>query len=125
MAVETFLGRLVVVRYDRQGVVGARFPGIGGKLDRLGGGVRAGAGNDGDALCGVVHRGLDQQPVLVPVHRRRFTGGADHDDAVGAFLDMPVDQPAECVKVERAILLHGSDDCDQAALQRRHFQNFP
>ena len=61
------------------------------------------------------HRDADQLLVLVEVDGRRFAGGADHHDAVGAFGDVPVDQLSEAREVERAVLVHRRDDCDQAA----------
>ena len=46
MLVEAFLGRLVVVGHHQQAGVDADLLGLAGGLDRLGGAVRAGAGDD-------------------------------------------------------------------------------
>ena len=70
--VQPLLRRLVVVRDDRQAGVGADLLGVTRELDRLRGGIAAGAGDDRDAAGGVRDRGLDQQAVFVDVDRRRF-----------------------------------------------------
>ena len=63
----------------------------------------------------MLDRDADELLVLVDVDRRRFAGGADDDDAVGAFGDVPVDQLPKRGEVERAVLVHRRDDRDQAA----------
>ena len=50
--------------------------------------------------------------MLVDVDRGRFARGADDDDAVGAFGDVPVEKGLEAGNVERAVRLHGRDDRD-------------
>ena len=65
-------------------------------------------------------RGIDQQAVLFEIDRRRFAGGADDDDAVGAFADVPVDQLAKSIEIERAVIAHRRDDCNQTALELGH-----
>jgi hypothetical protein len=50
------------------------------------------------------------------IHRRRLTRGADHDDAVGAFADVPVHQAAQARQIEAAVLVHGGDDGGNGAL---------
>ncbi len=116
MPVHAFLRRPVVVRHDLQRRVGAGFLRIAGQFDRLDGRVAAGAGDDGNAPCRMVDRDLDQFAMLVHGDRRRFAGGADDDDAVGAFRDVPVDELAQARQVETAVGVHGSDDCYDAAL---------
>src|SRR5690606_29421188 len=44
-------------------------------------------------------------------------GGAHHADAIGALLDMPVDEFAQRVVVDTAVVVHGSDERDDAAAQ--------
>jgi hypothetical protein len=115
MLILTFLGRLVVVGNDGKLGGGAVLLRRLGELDRLGGRVRAGAGDDRNAAARVLDRDADQLLVLVEIDRGRFTGGADHDDAVGPLGDVPVDQLAEARQIEPAVLQHGCDDRDQAA----------
>ena len=62
---------------------------------------------------------LDQLAVLVEVDRRRFAGGADDDDAVRAFRDVPVDQTTQRVEVEPAVFGHRRNDGYQAASQHK------
>ncbi len=105
-----FLRRLVVVRDDREAGGGAVLLRRLGELDRLGGRVAAGAGDDRDAAARMLDRNADQLLVLVEVDRRRFARGADHDDAVGALLHVPVDQLAKARQVEPAVFQHRGDD---------------
>src|SRR5260221_11434950 len=57
--------------------------------------------------------------MLVEVDRGRYARGADHDDAVGAVDNVPVDELSEAREVEPAVLLaprfHRGDDCHQAS----------
>ena len=76
----------------------------------------------GHASGGMLDRGLDEQAVLVEIHRRRFARGADDDDAVGAFGDVPVDQLAKRLEIERAVFLHRRHDRNQTTLQSRHVE---
>ena len=48
--------------------------------------------------------GGDDALVLVVVERRRLAGGADRGQAVGPLLDVPVDQPAQGVEIDLAVL---------------------
>ena len=115
VAVLAFLRRLVVVRHHGQACGRAGLLRRFGQLDRLGGRIAAGSRNHGDAPVGMLDRDADQLLVLLDVHRRRFAGGADHHDAVGALGDMPVDQAPEARHVEATVLVHRRDDCDQAS----------
>jgi hypothetical protein len=73
----------------------------------------------GNAPARMLDREPDQLLVLVDVDRRRLAGGAHHHDAVGALLDVPVDQPLERPRsrgVRPALpRLHRGDDGDQAS----------
>ena len=103
MLVHAFLRRLVVVGHHRQAGLRARLLGRLGQLDRLRGGIGAGARNDRHAPGGVLDRDADQLPVLVESDRGRFAGGADDADAVRALGDMPIDQAAKRIDIERPI----------------------
>ena len=115
--VHPFLRRLVVVRHDLEGGIGAHLLGIGRQLDGLGRGVAAGTRNDGDALVGLLDRHADQLTVLFHRHGRRFAAGADDHDAVGAFGDVPVDEPPQRGIVDAAVFVHRRDERDDAASQ--------
>ncbi len=69
VAVQPFLAGLVVVRHDREARVRTRFLRVLGKLYRLAGGIAPGAGDDRHPSGGMIDRGLDEQIVLVKVHR--------------------------------------------------------
>jgi hypothetical protein len=49
------------------------------------------------------------------VERCRLAARADHDERIGAFLDVPVDQFAERRQVETAVFEHRGDDRGDAA----------
>ena len=95
MAVQAFLGGLVVVRRYQQAGIGTGAFGATGQLDRLGGGIGAGAGNHRQAPAGVFDRDADDLAVLVHVERRGLAGGTDDHQRVGALLDVEVDQAAQ------------------------------
>ena len=65
------------------------------------------------AACSTVDS--DQLAVLVDIDRRRFAGGADDDDAIRALAHMPVDQAAQGIQIEAAVLVHGRDDGDNGS----------
>ena len=119
--VQAFLRRLVVVRHHRQPGLGARCLRAFGQLDRFGGRVRAGSRNHRHPPGGLFDRGADQQAMLVVADRGRFAGGADDDDAVRPLCDVPVDQAAQRVEIERAVVRHGGDDRNQASSGRIYF----
>jgi len=115
MPVQAFLGGLVVIRHHRKAGVRAGFLRRFGQFDRFGRGIPPRARDDRNAALGVVDGNLDEFLVLVEVHRRRFTGCPDDDDAVGPFVHMEVDQAAKPAQVEPAVVLHGRHDCNQAS----------
>ena len=102
--VQPFLGRLVVIGRHDQHRVGARHLGVLRQLDRLGGRVRAGAGDHRHAAVDLVDAPLHHLLVLVMTERGALAGGADRHQPVGALGDLPVHQVAECLFVERAVL---------------------
>ena len=53
---------------------------------------------------GPLDDGGDDALVLVVVERRRFAGGADRGEAIGPLLDVPVDELAEGVVIDLAVL---------------------
>ena len=92
VAVDAFLGRLVVVGRDQQRAFGARLLRRPGEVHGLAGGVGAGPGNDGDpAPCRTHHR-VDDRVVLGVVQGGRLSGGAARDQRVGALLDLELHQ---------------------------------
>ena len=101
--VEPFLRRLVVIGRDDQHRVGARLLGVLRQFDRLGGRIRAGAGDHRHPALGLIDAPFHHLLVLVMRQRRALAGGADRHQAVGALADLPVHQVAECLLVERAV----------------------
>ena len=71
------------------------------------------AHRNGHATRHVLNGGADELAMLIHVHSGRLAGGADDDDAVGAFGDVPVDEAAQAGEVQAAVVLHGRDDGDK------------
>ena len=74
-----------------------------GELDRLLGGVRAGARDHGNAALGLLDAPGNHLPVLFVRQGWAFAGGADRDEALGAFGDLPIHQTPEGFLVDRAV----------------------
>mmetsp|Transcript_57662 Transcript_57662/g.135746 ORF Transcript_57662/g.135746 Transcript_57662/m.135746 type:complete len:208 (+) Transcript_57662:1182-1805(+) len=121
--VNAFLRRLVVVGHDGQRAVRTDGLGIAAQFDGLGGRIGAGACQDGDAALGMLDRDADDLAVFLHADRGRLARGADHADAGGAGLDMPVDQATQGGVVDAAVLVHGRDEGDDAAEDGLHGVN--
>ena len=57
---------------------------------------------------------FDDLLVLLVRQRRALAGGADRDEAIGALGDLPVDQAAESLLVERAVPERGDERGERA-----------
>src|SRR5690606_29066190 len=79
--------RLRVVRSDRQDPVRSRRGGPFGQLDRLGGVVRAGTGDDLGTLADGLFAGGEQRDLLVGGQGGRLPRRTGHYEAVRAVLD--------------------------------------
>ena len=79
-------------------------------MHRFAGVVGAGAGNDFDAAGGVLNGGFHHRNVLFYAQRGRFAGGAHGHNAVGAGIDVPVDELFELLKIHTAIFVHGGNN---------------
>ena len=75
-----------------------------GELDRLIGRIGAGAGDDRNAAARLVDAPFDDVLVLVMRQRRALARGADRNQAIGSFGDLPIDQIAEGFFVDRPVL---------------------
>ena len=84
MAVEPFLRRLVVIGRDDQHGVRAGLLGVTGQIDRLGGVVRARAGDHRHAAARLVDADVDDATVLFMRQRRAFARRADGHQAMRA-----------------------------------------
>jgi hypothetical protein len=112
-----FLRRLVVVGHDLQLRIGAHALGELGELDGFLGRIGAAAGHDGHASLGLLDGYADDFAVLLDIDRRRLAGGPDHAEAVGAFFDVPIDEPPQGGVVDTAVVVHRRDERDDAACQ--------
>lgn len=104
MLIKTFLGGLVVIGRDLQHRVRASLLGMPGESNRLGGGVGAGARDDGDAPGRRLDAKLDHTHMFFMAERGRLAGRADRDKTVGALIDLPVDEGLEGFLVDFAVL---------------------
>jgi hypothetical protein len=94
---------------------------VTGERDRFGRRIAAGAGDHGNAARDVLDRQLDQFAVFVRADGGRLAGGADDTDRVRAFCNMPIDQFAQAVLVQTAVLKHRSDNGYYAALNHNQW----
>jgi len=105
--VQTFLGRLVVIRRNQQAGVGANLHGRHGQFDRFISGVGAGAGNYRYGAIDLFHRVGDHPAVFFHRQRGGFTGGAYGYDRAGALADMHINERVHAGPVDRTIVQHG------------------
>ena len=112
-----FLRRLVVVGNDLQLRIGANASGELGELDGFFGRIGAAASHDRHAAFGLLDRYANDFAVLFDVDRRRFAGGADHAEAIRAFVDVPVDDATQCGVIDTAVVVHRRNERDDAACQ--------
>ena len=92
MAIHPFLCRLVVIRRDGKRRIGANLFGILSQINGLRSRIGARTGNNGDSPGGLLYHDSDQLMMFIEIDRRRLACRADHDNGVGPFLDMVVDQ---------------------------------
>ncbi len=116
MPVQPFLGGLVVIGHNRQAQVGTGSLGIRSQLDSFARRIGAGTSDDRNTASRVLDGRADQKTVFFEIHRRRFAGGPDHDDAVAAFANVEIDQPAQPFEVKAAVLEHRRDNGNEASL---------
>ena len=90
VGVEPGLGRLVVVGRHHQQRIGAGTLGVQAEIDRLGGGVRARAGDHRQPPGGRLDHQLDHPVMLGMAQRRRFAGGPDRHQPMRPLLDLPL-----------------------------------
>jgi hypothetical protein len=115
MPVESLLGRLVVIGGDHEEGVGADLLGVLGEGYRLGGRVRAGSGDHGDAAFRLLHADLDDPLVLLVAERRAFSRRSHGNKAFRAVLDLPVHMAAKGLLVEQAVPERGHEGGDGAS----------
>lgn len=119
MAVQTFLGGLVVIRRHQQTGVGAAFHGATGEVDGLASGIGAGAGDHRHPAAHKLDDLADDLAMLFFIESGGFAGGAHGDDGVGALLDVELDEPRQTVGVETLVCLHGGDQGHHATVKHR------
>ena len=112
MLVEAFLRRLVVIGRDDENGVRPAVLGMAAKLDRLRGVVGARARDHRNPAARFVDADVHGAAVLLMGERRAFAGRPDRHQPMRAGRDLPVDQRAEGLLVDLAVLERGH--------QRRH-----
>ena len=115
MLVQAFLGGLVVVRGHQQATVGTGLHGALSQMQRLAGGVGAGASDHRNPPLDLPHHLVDHRDVFLIIERRRFAGGTDGDDGIGAVVDMKLHQPRQRFEIQRAVRAHRGNDRHHAA----------
>ena len=115
MLVHAFLGRLVVIGRDHEHGVGAGLLGMAREFDGLGGRVGARARDHRNAAARLIDAPFDHLVVLVMRQGGALAGGADRNQTVGTFGNLPFDQVAETLFVELAVLERGHQRGEGAA----------
>ena len=110
---DSALGRLVVVGRDDEEPVDSGPVGLLGEMHRVGGGVRAGAGDHGRPPADLVDGRLPQLDLLLVRERRRLAGGGADDDPVGAVVDQLGAELAEPLDVDSPVRVERRDDGGQ------------
>src|SRR5262249_46221195 len=116
VAIETFLGRLVVVGIDHEGARGPRLPGVAGGGGRFRGGGGPRPRDDVGPAARPLGGGLHAAPVLVVAQGRRLSRGAARYDAVRALGHVHLDKLLELGLVHLAVG-EGSDERDDGTLE--------
>lgn len=102
--IETFLGRLVVIRCNHKGRIGAGCLGMLRQFDRFLGGIRASTRDDRDTSVGDLNAPFRDFHVFVMAEGRRFASRAAGHEAVAAFRNLPINESLEGRFVEFSIL---------------------
>ncbi len=92
VAVQSFLGRLVVVRGHEERAIRPHPLCMLGDLDSLRGGVGSGAGDDRYPFFRLLHHDFDDPVVLFVVEGGCLAGSPARNDAVRAVLNLELDQ---------------------------------
>ena len=95
-------GLVVVGRHDHRAVQ-AQLLGHAGQSDRVGGGVRPGAGQDRHAPGDPLAHEAPQGAALLDRAGRRLSGGARHHQPLGSPLDQEIGEPRRRFEVERPV----------------------
>ena len=103
------LGRLVVIRSDHQSRVGADILGVLHEAKRFDGVVRSGPGDHRNAAGGRFDDHADDVFMLQMAQRRTLARGADRNQPVRAFGDLPLHQILEGRIVHLAVF-HRRDE---------------
>src|SRR5690606_16136993 len=114
MLIQTFLSRLVVVRYNEQTGVGTQFLGFGGQFNGFARTVTAGPGDNRNPAINPFYDMTDNPAVFFRVKRCGFAGGAHGHNAMGAIFNMKVHQFVQILPVNVTVWMHGRDQCDEA-----------
>ena len=114
---QTVLGGLVVIRCDNQQGVSAGLAGVADVLQHMERVVGAGAGNYGNPTCDAVDGEADDVFLLGVFQCGAFAGSADGHDGVDAGINLKINQTAQCVIIDREIIVHRGDDCGSSAFK--------
>ena len=102
-------GLVVVGSHQQQSVCAA-----GGRLcsqsTAVVGVVGTGTGDDRHTVTHEVHGILDGSQLLLVGHGRALAGGATDDDGVGAAGDLILNDAAQLIEIDAAVLIHRGDD---------------
>ena len=101
--IKPLLRGLIVIRRHHQHGIGTAILRVPRELDRLLRRIRPRACDHGNPAPRLLHTPTDDLLVFLVRERRAFSGGADRHEAIGSFGDLPIDQTAKSLLVERAV----------------------
>ena len=81
--------------------------------------VRTGTGNDRYAVIDRIHGELDGGQLLLIGHGRALAGGAADDNGVRSPCDLILNDTAQLVKIDTAVLIHRGDNGDSRTRKDR------
>src|SRR5262249_49975509 len=98
--------------------IGAAVLRMSSKRDRLRGGVRARPRDHGNAALRLRDAPFDYPPMFLVRQRWALAGGADRNQAIGPFGNLPVHQTAKGFLVQRAVAERGNERGKRASEAR-------
>ena len=104
------LGGLVVIRGDQQQGIGTALGRLCSQCAAVVGVVGTGTRDDGHPVVDGIDGELNGSQLLFIGHGGALTGGSADDDGIGAARDLVLDDAAQLVKIDAAILVHRGDD---------------
>lgn len=112
MLIYPFLGRFVIVRNDREYGIEKRSVERGDVSDDCRGVVSSASDDKWDPMCDAFSDENAQSLLFVGRECGCFRGSSECDNIVDSALDLIVDEPCKCLKVDRFVAFEGCNKSD-------------